>query len=111
LASSRVRYKVVTLTVLLAMVTYLDRVMRDLDLSKIQMGYVFSSFTLAYALFEIPTAWYGSWSFPIYLLGVMFLIGAVCRLIIDPQRPVFESPDYPDTGRVASAAAAGGVAP
>ena len=52
---------------LLAMVTYLDRVcisklapeiMRDLGLSKIQMGYVFSSFALAYALFEIPTAWW-----------------------------------------------------
>lgn len=57
----------VGLTVLLAMVTYLDRVcisklapeiMRDLGLSKIQMGYVFSSFALAYALFEVPTAWW-----------------------------------------------------
>jgi MFS family permease len=58
---------VVGLTVLLAMVTYLDRVcisklapeiMRDLGLSKIQMGYLFSSFALAYALFEVPTAWW-----------------------------------------------------
>jgi MFS family permease len=49
------------------MVTYLDRVsisklapdiMRDLDLSIVQMGYVFSSFALAYAFFEIPTAWW-----------------------------------------------------
>ncbi len=49
----------------LAAVTYLDRVcisilapgiMRDLKLSQIQMGYVFSAFTLAYAIFEIPTA-------------------------------------------------------
>jgi len=64
---TRVRYQVVALTVLLAMVTYLDRVcisklapdiIRDLGLSKIQMGYVFSSFALAYALFEIPTAWW-----------------------------------------------------
>jgi MFS family permease len=62
-----VRHRVVGLAVLLAMVTYLDRVcisklapdiMRDLGLSKIQMGYVFSSFTLAYAIFEIPTAWW-----------------------------------------------------
>jgi Major Facilitator Superfamily len=61
------RYRVVALAVLLAMVTYLDRVcisklapdiMRDLDLSKIQMGYVFSAFALAYAAFEIPTAWW-----------------------------------------------------
>jgi ACS family glucarate transporter-like MFS transporter len=65
--ATRVRYRVVALTVALAMVTYLDRVcisklapdiMRDLGLSKIQMGYVFSSFTLAYAFFEIPTAWW-----------------------------------------------------
>jgi MFS transporter, ACS family, glucarate transporter len=49
----------------LAAVTYLDRVcisilapsiMRDLKLSQIQMGYAFSAFTLAYAIFEIPTA-------------------------------------------------------
>ena len=64
---TRVRYQVIALTVLLAMVTYLDRVcisklapeiMRDLRLSKIQMGYVFSAFALAYAIFEIPTAWW-----------------------------------------------------
>src|SRR5258708_17292032 len=63
--SSPVRYRVVAATVALAGVTYLDRVcisilapsiMRDLQLSQIQMSYVFSAFTLAYALFEIPTA-------------------------------------------------------
>jgi len=64
---TRVRYKVVLLAILLAMVTYLDRVcisklapniMADLTLSKVQMGYVFSAFALAYAFFEIPTAWW-----------------------------------------------------
>ena len=49
------------------MVTYLDRaciatlapdIMRDLNLSKAQMSWVYSSFALAYALFEIPTAWW-----------------------------------------------------
>jgi MFS family permease len=53
--------------VALAAVTYLDRVcisitapdiMRDLRLTHIQMSYVFSAFTLSYALFEIPTAWW-----------------------------------------------------
>jgi MFS family permease len=53
--------------VALAAVTYLDRVcisitapdiMRDLRLTHVQMSYVFSAFTLAYALFEIPTAWW-----------------------------------------------------
>ena len=32
--------------------------MRDLGLTKVQMGFVFSAFTIAYALFEIPT---GAW--------------------------------------------------
>ncbi|HWA87004.1 MAG TPA: MFS transporter [Opitutus sp.] len=61
------RYRVVSLIVALAMVTYLDRacigslapaIMHDLSLSKEQMSWVFSAFALAYALFEIPTAWW-----------------------------------------------------
>jgi len=32
--------------------------MRDLSLSKDQMSYVYSAFALAYAAFEIPTAWW-----------------------------------------------------
>ena len=64
---TRIRYKVVAMAVLLAMVTYLDRVcisklapdiMRDLGLSRVQMGWVFAAFALAYAVFEIPTAWW-----------------------------------------------------
>src|SRR5689334_7184632 len=63
----RVRYRVVAFLVALAAVTYLDRVaisilapdiMRDLSLSRIEMGYAFSAFTFAYAIFEIPTAWW-----------------------------------------------------
>ena len=33
-------------------------ILRDLRLSNIQMGFVFSAFTAAYALFEIPTGWW-----------------------------------------------------
>jgi MFS family permease len=65
--SSRVRYRVLAFTVALAGITYLDRVcisqtagdmMNELSLTKKQMGVVFSAFTIAYALFEIPT---GAW--------------------------------------------------
>jgi MFS family permease len=65
---TRVRYRVVAFAVALAAVTYLDRVciatlapdiMLELKLSRVQMSYVFSAFTLAYAIFEIPTAWWG----------------------------------------------------
>ena len=53
---------------LLAIIQYLDRVCisqaapaisRDLGLSTVQMGWVFSVFTWAYALFEIPGGWLG----------------------------------------------------
>ncbi len=65
---TRVRYRVLAMTMVLAAITYLDRVTisvtrpyiaRDLGLSATQMGYVFSAFYLAYALFEIPTGWWG----------------------------------------------------
>src|SRR5262245_19673352 len=54
--ATRVRYRVLTMAVLLAAVTYLDRVcisitapdmMRDLSLTPVQMSFVFSAFTLA----------------------------------------------------------------
>ena len=61
---TRVRFKVLALAVCMASITYLDRVcisitapdiMRDLSLSKLQMSFVFSAFTLAYGILEIPT--------------------------------------------------------
>ena len=66
-APTHARYRVVALATGLAMITYLDRaciatlapgIMRDLALTTVQMGYVFTAFQLAYALFEIPTAWW-----------------------------------------------------
>src|SRR5258707_3340356 len=67
-AATRARYVVLAFGVALAGVTYLDRVcisvtakqiMRDLWLSELQMSFVFSAFTLAYAIFEIPTGYWG----------------------------------------------------
>lgn len=66
--AGRVRYKVVAFAVAMAAITYLDRVsistlapaiMRDLRISRVQMGYIFTAFPISYALFEIPTAWWG----------------------------------------------------
>jgi ACS family glucarate transporter-like MFS transporter len=65
---TRARYGVVGFAVALAVIQYIDRVCisqaaplvsEDLRLSPRQMGYVFSAFTLAYALFEIPTGYLG----------------------------------------------------
>src|SRR3954468_14938547 len=66
---TRVRHRVLAMVVALAAITYLDRVCishagvtasikGELGLSDKQMGLVYSAFTLAYALFEIPT---GAW--------------------------------------------------
>ncbi|HKB57385.1 MAG TPA: MFS transporter [Lacunisphaera sp.] len=65
---TRARHWVVVFAVTLAVIQYIDRVCiakaaplisRDLALSKEQMGWVFSAFTLAYALFEVPTGYWG----------------------------------------------------
>ena len=65
---TRARYGVVGFAVALAVIQYIDRVCisqaaplvsEDLGLSPRQMGYVFSAFTLAYALFEIPAGYLG----------------------------------------------------
>ena len=65
---TRTRYRAAGFLLALAAVTYLDRVCisvlapqmsHDLSLTKIQMSFVFSAFAVAYAAFEIVTAWWG----------------------------------------------------
>ncbi|HLN28712.1 MAG TPA: MFS transporter [Gemmataceae bacterium] len=65
---TRVRYGVLAFLGVLALVFYVDRlcigqaalsIQEDLEISKDEMGWIFSAFTLAYCLFEVPT---GAWS-------------------------------------------------
>jgi ACS family glucarate transporter-like MFS transporter len=65
---TKVRYWVVFFAVTLAIITYIDRValsqaapriIKDLGLTKTQMGWVFFFFLSAYALFEIPSGYMG----------------------------------------------------
>jgi MFS family permease len=65
--ATHVRFRVVGLATALAFITHLDRaclatlapnLSGDLRLSTVQMGWVFTIFQLAYAVFEIPTAWW-----------------------------------------------------
>ena len=67
-AATRARHVVLFFAISLAVITYVDRVcisqaapmlQRDLGLTKIQMGYAFTAFGWAYALFEIPGGWLG----------------------------------------------------
>jgi sugar phosphate permease len=63
---TKVRYRVLVLTFLLAFIMYLDRVcmgiaqpeiMREFNLDKITMGWSVSAFLWAYAIFQIPAGW------------------------------------------------------
>src|SRR5687768_6444673 len=65
-AASRVRIRVLALASSLSLLTYLDRIciarvqgeiQRDLGLTDVEMGAVFSAFIVGYALFEIPVGW------------------------------------------------------
>lgn len=64
----RARYTLLRYTFALSIITYIDRVCissaapairEDLGLTAVQMGWVFSAFTFAYAAFEIPSGWLG----------------------------------------------------
>ncbi|MBA3713922.1 MAG: MFS transporter, partial [Pyrinomonadaceae bacterium] len=68
LSPTRARYKVLSLLFVLASLTYLDRlcisaaapaIIQEFNFTPVQMGYIFSAFTFAYALFEIPSGWLG----------------------------------------------------
>src|SRR5262249_12641263 len=65
---SRARFTLLRFAFALSVITYLDRVCiataatsirEDLQLTAVQMGWIFSAFTLAYAIFEIPSGWLG----------------------------------------------------
>jgi MFS family permease len=63
-----VRYGVLGFACALSMITYLDRVcfgtvatniQKEFGLEEDQIGYLFTAFGLAYALFEVPSGWLG----------------------------------------------------
>jgi len=65
---TRTRFTLLRLTFALSIITYVDRVCistaapdirASLDLTTGQMGWVFSAFTFAYAIFEVPSGWLG----------------------------------------------------
>jgi MFS family permease len=51
--------------------------------------------------------WFGSWNLPLYLMGVLFLLGAFCWTLVNPEEPVFgEDPVRTPPGRATAAARA-----
>jgi sugar phosphate permease len=68
--ASGARFKVLGFLFAMSVIMYLDRmaisaaaptISTEFHLSPAQMGYVFSAFTLAYAVFEIPSGWLGDY--------------------------------------------------
>jgi len=66
--ATRGRFTLLNFALALSIITYVDRVAiasaatairGELGLSAVQMGWVFSAFTFAYAAFEIPSGWWG----------------------------------------------------
>lgn len=66
--ATRARFGVIGFSAALAVLTYVDRVCiskaeplisKEFHLNREQMGYVFSAFSLGYALFEVPGGWLG----------------------------------------------------
>ena len=91
LSPTRKRYWVIVFAVTLAILSYIDRVTlskvapqitQDLGLTKQQMGFVFSAFALAYALFEIPGGWMGDWLGPRRVLMRIVIWWSACTALM-----------------------------
>ena len=68
MATTRTRYTLLSFACALSVITFIDRVCiassasairSELGLTTVQMGWIFSAFTFAYAAFEIPSGWLG----------------------------------------------------
>lgn len=111
------RHQVLLVLAILSIITFLDRIAfstageritKELDLSAVQWGWILGSFTLAYALFEIPTGLLGDkmgaksvlirvvlwWSLFTILTG--FATGFVSLLVIRFLFGIGEAGAYPN---------------
>lgn len=113
---SRVRYWMVLLAMLVAVLLYLDRIClstasesirKELELSDVQMGWILSAFFWTYAFAQLPAGWLGDrygarwvlgsyvilWSFSTALLG--FAGGFLSLLVLRLACGAFEAGAYP----------------
>jgi ACS family glucarate transporter-like MFS transporter len=115
-AASRVRYRVVGMLVLMAVLLYLDRfcigvaapaIMEELQISKEEFGRTYFGFFFAYALLQVPagrlsdrlgtrytlSAYVALWSLATLALG--FAYGLVSILLVRVLLGVFQAGAYP----------------
>jgi sugar phosphate permease len=66
MAATQVRYRVLMMTFITAFIMYVDRVCigtaaptirEEFGFDKVTMGYIFSAFSLGYAMFQVPGGW------------------------------------------------------
>jgi MFS transporter, ACS family, glucarate transporter len=90
LAPTKTRFSVLGMLVLLAGITYLDRmcisaaapyIQEEFNLSTTQIGWIFSAFTFAYAIFEIPSGYLGDWLGTRRALTRIVLWWSVCTML------------------------------
>ncbi|WP_235425113.1 MFS transporter [Heyndrickxia ginsengihumi] len=119
--ATRVRYSILLLIFINVVVNYMDRsnisiaapfLSKDLHLSSVQMGLIFSAFGWAYALLQVPGGWFvdhvkprvlyaitlGLWSVATLILGMVRGFGGLFGLRI--SLGVLEAPAYPTNNRI-----------
>ncbi|HEY3425437.1 MAG TPA: MFS transporter, partial [Negativicutes bacterium] len=87
---TRVRYLVLFVVCLVYLITYLDRVnisvaapmlMKDFGISKVELGVIFSSYAISYAVFQIPIGMLGDKYGPRKVLAGIVLFWSVMTAI------------------------------
>jgi len=59
-----------------------------------QIAGIISPILLAYIVEEFQ-----SWNAPLYIVGILFLVGAACWCLVDPRQPVFSAMLKPTEGK------------
>ena len=128
-AVGRVRFSIVAMLFVVTMVNYADRatlaiagpvLSKDLGLTPVQMGFIFSAFGWSYVLGQLPGGWlldrfgsklvyFGSifaWSVFTLLQGGVWAVGPVAVYVLLALRfmvGLAEAPSFPANGRIVAA--------
>jgi len=127
---TKVRWMIVALLFMVTAINYADRsvisiagpaISKDLGLTSIHMGYIFSAFGWAYVIAQLPGGWlldrFGSkkvysiglllWSFSVMLQGTaVFFTGITAAVVLFCFRylmATFEAPSFPANARIVAA--------
>ncbi len=118
---TRKRYNILALIFVTVVINYMDRsnisvaapaLSEDLQLSKVQLGYIFSAFGLTYSLLQIPGGILADHVRPRLLYPLILLLWSLATLLqglvsslaaligLRASIGVFEAPSYPTNNRI-----------